>query len=70
MGNNNYLADTTVASCNLKVRILLWCPMNDAIFASCVGSLLSNTLIEPSLQPAANILFSNGKYSFVKREFF
>jgi len=32
--------------------------MKEAIFASSGGSLLSNTLIEPSLQPAANILFS------------
>jgi len=32
--------------------------MKEAIFASSGGSLLSNTLIDPSLQPAANILFS------------
>jgi len=36
--------------------------MKEAIFASSGGSLLSNTLIEPSLQPAANILFSVKKY--------
>lgn len=55
---NIYLADTTVASRNLKVSILLWCPIKEAILASSGGSLLSNTLMEPSLQPAANILLS------------